>query len=398
MNFFAVKGRLIILLYCARRVVGQTGDEDAGATAVGIQSTSTSELTDDGTNITESMTGNTTSYTDGLSNSTAYYYIAVPLPEYYLASIKVAEIIQSAVGPFSIVTNSLSLIVFIHMRRLKQHVLSVFIAIPIVDTFALTSQFIYLFSIVIHVNVVTSYNVGCQLANWIGPATQVCSAYLALLYTAERFISVRYPLKRAVICTRRRLHIAMGCVVVFAALLDVYNAILFIGTGGYCYTPIEYRQLYQILTLGLHMVIGIFVPYISIAILNALIVFQMIQYRRQRAALSTAVNSSADDATQRAMTTMLVVVSSYSVLANTPLIISWAISPFRVTDSNELTVFNIWAEQIFAPLTYCGNFFFYIVGGRQFRLEAMTMVGCAKLPGNKISIKFYSSVLNVDAF
>ena len=108
----------------------------------------------------------------------------------------------------------------------------------------------------------------------------------------------------------------------------------------------------------------------------------MIQYRRQRAALSTGTKASSDDAAQRAMTIMLVTVSSYSVVMNTPLLISWIISPWRLTSSIPLNTFTVWAEHILAPFTYCGNFFFYVVGGKQFRREAMLMLRCGKQPGN----------------
>ena len=114
----------------------------------------------------------------------------------------------------------------------------------------------------------------------------------------------------------------------------------------FCYLATAYRNVNQILQLALHMVIGMFVPYTTIAVLNVLIVFQMIQYRRQRAALSTGTKASSDDAAQRAMTIMLVIVSSYSVIMNTPLIISWILSPWRFTANLQQSAFNVWAEQI----------------------------------------------------
>jgi len=142
-------------------------------------------------------------------------------------------------------------------------------------------------------------------------------------------------MKRAVICTRRRLHIAMCCIIVFAAALEAYT--LYIWNGDWtmkkCTRSTSLVNLIQMLKLALDIVIGMFVPYLSIAIPNILIVFQMIQYRRQRAALSTGVNTNTDDSAQRSMTIMLVTVSSYSVILNTPLLVSWIISPWRTTSS-----------------------------------------------------------------
>ena len=246
-------------------------------------------------------------------------------------------------------------------------------------------SFDYLVTFVAKIGSLLGFDVACRLIRWLAATAQDCSAYFALLYTAERFISVRYPLKRAVICTRRSLHIAIACVVVFTVALEVFNTIVNGAEMKGCYRLNNYRSANQYLQLFLHIVIGMFVPYLTIAILNTLIVYQMLHYRRQRAALSTGTNSSSDDAAQRAMIIMLVAVSSYSIIINIPRTISWVISPWRLSSSIPLNEFNILAEQILAPFTYCGNFF-CVVSGKQFRQEILLMIRCEKQSG--ISIIF----------
>ena len=105
--------------------------------------------------------------------------------------------------------------------------MSVFIAISVVDTFALRKQFDELLRNILYVFRIwwslSYYNVACKLLQWIETLSQICSAYLVLLFTLERFISVRFPLKRAVICTKRRVNVAIIIIVVIAALATVYE-------------------------------------------------------------------------------------------------------------------------------------------------------------------------------
>ena len=107
-------------------------------------------------------------------------------------------------------------------------IMSVFIAISVVDTFALRRQFDELLKNILY-DVpriwfsLNYYNVACKLLQWIETLSQLCSAYFVLLFTLERFISVRFPLKRAVICTKRRVNVAIIIIVVIAALATVYE-------------------------------------------------------------------------------------------------------------------------------------------------------------------------------
>ena len=71
----------------------------------------------------------------------------------------------------------------------------------------------------------------------------------------------------------------MTTVVCFAAILEVYNPIEFYGGPWTCRLDSKnYLQINQNLRLALHMVIGTFLPYILIAILNVLIVLQRQQF------------------------------------------------------------------------------------------------------------------------
>ena len=106
--------------------------------------------------------------------------------------------------------------------------MSVFIAICVVDTVALISQFEYMVqrSLIDYHRINWSllhYDAICKLLKWLIASSQVCSAYFVLLFTLERYISVRFPLKRAIICTKRRITIAIVGIVVVACLMTTYD-------------------------------------------------------------------------------------------------------------------------------------------------------------------------------
>ena len=111
--------------------------------------------------------------------------------------------------------------------------MAVFIAISVVDTFSLTDlferfviyqappphQFSYL---------LTRYLAACKLSKWLTTLSQISSAWLVMLFTLERFISVRFPLKRAIICTKRRINIAIISIIIIAAIASVYELYYYI--------------------------------------------------------------------------------------------------------------------------------------------------------------------------
>jgi len=102
--------------------------------------------------------------------------------------------------------------------------MSVFIAISVVDTFALMDQFDNLVTYARNLRLTAkNYLAGCKIMQWISTISQICSAYFVLLFTIERFISVRFPLKRAIICTKRRINVAIVGIVVGAALASSYE-------------------------------------------------------------------------------------------------------------------------------------------------------------------------------
>jgi len=89
---------------------------------------------------------------------------------------------------------------------------------------------------------------------------------------------------------------------------------------------------------------------------------------------------------------MLVVVSSYSIVVTLPRLVIVAMNPMNSTTLTlNQYLFHMWAIKIIAPWNYCGNFFFYVLSGRQFREELMLMLCCRERPSGAL-------VLNISNF
>jgi hypothetical protein len=103
-------------------------------------------------------------------------------------------------------------------------VMLVFICLSVVETFALSRFFDAAINpnAIKSIGTVTNYRAGCKILNWIAGFCQMCSSWYVLLFSVERFISVRFPLKRAVIWTRKRTNMAIVAITVTMAVLETY--------------------------------------------------------------------------------------------------------------------------------------------------------------------------------
>ena len=84
----------------------------------------------------------------------------------------------------------------------------------------------------------------------------------------------------------------------------------------------------------------------------------------------------------RSMTIMLVVVSSYSLVTTIPRLI--AVGMNHINNATSVSFddywFYMWGALIIAPWNYCGNFFMYVLSGKEFREELALMFCCRERP------------------
>ena len=282
-------------------------------------------------------------------------------------------------GILGVISNGLSLCLFVHMTKLKMHVYYILIGVSIVDDFCLISQLDNAVHAQFAVSLLSFSPILCKIAYWLQNAAMISSAYFVLIYTFERFVSVTYPLKVAVICTKRRLLRAMLGTVLISLALAGYELKYYTVVRNYCTRRARDRHFYNILDLAILTVIGSFLPYSAIAVLNGLIIYATIKYRKETASLIAAASGpksgsvSNDGKKQRSLTIMLVVVSTYSLMITIPTLAMYMIDPFGKL-AYKYTLFESWAQNILPPWNHSANFFFYIIAGRIFRNEGLKMI------------------------
>ena len=296
-------------------------------------------------------------------------------------TIFLVKLTQIGIGPFSIVTNGLSLLIFARLFKTNRNVLGVLSILCIVDTLALIPQFSYVVSYITP-NSLTSYNVGCKVLNWLPCVAQDCSSYFSLIYTGERCISVVWPMRVKLICTQKRILSAMLVAALVTASLESHHFVLYTTMVNSCSNFFVNFNLSQQLQFAIHMVVGTTIPYILIAALNAIIIIKLIRQREEQQNMIGNSSSQKKSQAQRTLTITLVSASVFSLMVSIPNIVYCfilAILPLEVFYTNDnLVLFSLWASKIILPWNYCGNFFFYILAGRTFRSEFVKMLLCRK--------------------
>lgn len=299
---------------------------------------------------------------------------------------------QFVVAPFSLVTNSLSMIVFIRMYTKRQNIITILIVLSAVDTLALSKCFDRFFLVTTGWSV-GSNEWGCRCLAFVVFVCQGSSSWLSVLYTVERFISVRWPMKVKVICSRKRILTAALSLVLVQFAANAYNmALLQSPSTQNCLARQGQEALYATLVFVIHSFAGKLAPYTVIAVLNAMIIVLLIRQRSEHEQIASGgvgTDSRRHRRRQRSLTVTLVSASCYSLVVNMPMMASTLLNaviglPFSVA-SDPRQLFNVWASSVVSVWSYCGSFFFCILAGKTFRNQFFSLFGCVKREENSSS-------------
>lgn len=332
----------------------------------------------------ESINSSSTSLAQ-TANSTVTVKPTVKTTPLYVTPLAIAtgyavRLSALVVSPFSLVTNGLSMCVFIRVYTRKQNIITILIILCVVDTLALAKRFSFFVQAFSHWSVLPN-DVGCKGLYWVMNVSQDWSSWLSVIYTVERFISVRWPMKVKVICSRKRILVAIVMSLMVSCLMEVYQILLRVGNSFSC--TIKQQILYSTIYLGIHSIIGMLLPYAVIAVLNALIIFNLIKQRSEHGQITSGGNSARENQRQRSLTITLVSASTYSVVVNIPMFIaiigdSTLGFSIQVSGYDWRAIFSTWANDVISSWNYCGLFFFCVLAGKTFRQEFVRMVTCAK--------------------
>ena len=296
---------------------------------------------------------------------------------------------QPIVCSVGLLLNLFIILIFGQKKRRRQSVSAVLISLALSDSVflavTLASRHGYWYN---------NNDFCCKLLNYYASVSKVSSLYFVLLFTFERFVSVRFPLKRAMICSRRRMLFGILGVVLFVHALEAYNIHLLTtrtniyGTSrclAYYYRGAYHRYMRAVfgyVSLVLDSVIGMLLPGVLIAVLNSQLLLSLKTWGAARQDLGKQSSQEKEkmEAAQKSLTVMLVSVSSFSLITLLPNMIFSVVYYFWLPPYPYGSVRNVIRDltKVLRLLNYSCNFFFYVLGGRQFRNEFVTVITCGK--------------------
>ncbi|KAK9870897.1 hypothetical protein WA026_009853 [Henosepilachna vigintioctopunctata] len=201
------------------------------------------------------------------------YYINL-LHSYYLPLISL----------FGIVGNCLSFTVFMS-PYLKMRSSSYYLAALAVADLG----FLIVVTIVqcSFVGILELYNTDgwCQFFVYISSVCATLSVWLIVAFTVERFIAVKYPLKRPNICTVRRARIVISTLLFLALTTQIYvlwvaGVIKIDDDGDQCAMLPEYNEFMKIVNF-VDTIFTLIIPLVLIVLMNTMIVRGLITFRRK---------------------------------------------------------------------------------------------------------------------
>ncbi|CAH1791034.1 unnamed protein product, partial [Owenia fusiformis] len=319
--------------------------------------------------------------------------------------------VLSVIVLFGIVGNVLSLIV---MSKEKTTGLSgsastfLLMTLAVADTALLTSATLYftLFTIARETSWVTvPFFNGVMLASrylfLVTAIAQVYSNWILVVLTFNRFVAVVLPLKAHLVCTKRRVIIAVIVTFILACALNIVR----VWEYKYVGVPINHPELGNITLIDrrndllgttaynmgyrstTNAILRVIAPIVILSILNIMLVLVVRKGQKTRKAMSISMpkDQSANAPKEDNITLRIVCVVVVFILCQLPSVIFSIVDTIDYNnESISFGTFTIWyfgiSTNILAILNSAVNFIIYFVTGRRFRsiLVAMLCGRCMK--------------------
>ena len=169
-------------------------------------------------------TSNSTSYVTDLDGSTEELVRQkLDGEDFYKTTKEIYIHFIIALPIFALLTNSLSLFVFIMRGKKEQTVNMLLIALTISDMLSLVNIIDVAWYYQANWSLQQRTHAGCKLIQYVANAARDCSSWLILTFTVDRFVAVWFPLKHSSIMTKRRVQFLMlGDVALACALGDLH--------------------------------------------------------------------------------------------------------------------------------------------------------------------------------
>ena len=304
--------------------------------------------------------------------------------------------------PLGIVANIISAGVFLRSRMRKTTPGQYFLALALADNMILLGE------LVLWLNRWDSegYRLGfsfmetnefiCKSVNYVRYCGRLWSSWLVVAISAERFITVAFPLKVYKYSNPTKARIVIIIQFIISAGLSV-TAFFALGLRPYegqsrCLILSDYAEFYSAWSMACLIAGEMFIPCILVALFTALIIWKLT--RAQEARLGSQEGQremSRRRAKERQATISLLAIAITFVTLRLPYIISYQLYMNQMNDiSDHWKNFQVYTAYsitfIFAVMNYAINFLLYCICGSTFRSELRQCVRCKRTASSQTSV------------
>ncbi|KAF6027794.1 hypothetical protein EB796_013899 [Bugula neritina] len=230
---------------------------------------------------------------------------------------------------------------------------------------------------VFHVELLNASPSACAIINFLSYWSFDVAAWILVIMTLDKLIIVASPM-RAHMRTRRAAAIALSVVVVVSAGINLHIFFTTEYNNKLCKAKDEFALFYANVWPWIDAAVYSFVPFISLLVLNVIILFFVGKANKRRQNMAKNSKSS-----NHALTVMLLSITFAFLILTAPAVVIHILREkgepyFNLTDPSDFAKYTL-TRQVSRVLLYLNhsiNFFLYCVAGPKFRNELKLMFSC----------------------
>ena len=342
------------------------------------------------------------SLTTLIDNVTTPAPVKVP-GSYYLTIRDIYFVFNGIIVCSGFLFNTIALLVFISSSTLRHTTTAHYlIALSIADSTYLSGDlFRWLASkshsfeeVVKDTDVINQHDVLCKLMYVIRYAAMVCSSWITVAITTERFLTIKFPLRIGRISTPRIAKIAIFSITVFSISMCIFTVwclkVYPVSQTGHdaCQLDLDKLNLFKTMYWVSIRAMTLIVPSVIVTILTICIICLLKQRGKTQSQLQASTTSKAAEkrnALERQLTIMLVAVAITFVILRLPYTVIWEINQYKKTIWQPLDPWLSYRIYVAYRLTdllamsnYAINFFLYFMCGSTFRNKLKKLCCCVR--------------------
>lgn len=219
----------------------------------------------------------------------------------------------------------------------------------------------------------------CKLLTWFFQVFSLTSICIIICMTADRFISVQYPLKVKQWCTPSRALKIVLCIPLITCTYTLPYFFLSDYIGPTC-TALAVGSTFTKVYSWITICLNCFIPFLSILVLNSLIIIRLLISRSSKIRGDSTVNSNPKGRESQVIIMLLMVSFTFLILTS-PLFIRYLAYQYidQYASEERASYFHLFysISNKMYHTNYAINFILYCIGGSKFREDLRNLFRCA---------------------